>query len=354
VRRAGEFAFDTTLVVTAGDTIHITPARIPGLNLRRDDDPLTVGLDAVSPAGLDSLRARANRLAPDLAASARRDAYLQVAAVLESHQQRAEALVYWERAVRLDPFPELDPARFNPELRETYRVVRRTTAAVGVQVPTDTTVTPGQDAWPVPVVVGRPATIELRLLAVSGTDSISIGTASVERLRTIPLVLTEREGDELQSGSYRLVARTTDTDPMIGATIAIEIQRVRVDTLEWEPPISDDLLRPETRPGPPALGHLLKGLTAGVAAGGVSYLMGTDALGTRTVPPRAIVVGASFTLAGLFGSWLDREPLPLQANIDYNDGLRADWRDRNRGVSEINRARRSDAPFRITVSARDR
>jgi hypothetical protein len=351
IERSGYPAFDTTITVLPSDTTRVGNVRLEGAAEEAAGDlaPALAALDSAHvERAIEQLRVLTATLGASTPVARRVEALATLATALLATGQRDEAAARFAAIARLDPFHELDTIHFNPEVIAAYRSVRRATPAVGVRVPADTTLLPDQDAWPIRVAVGRPGRVRLRLVPQEpGSDSL-VAAVNVDGERTVPLLLSVREAGGLRPGVYRLAGEWMEGEAAVATThLGIVIARGAVDTVEHEAPPAGELFRREHRPGPPRLGVALLGVLAGAATAALPQLLSGDAEPAPHARAASVGVAATISLSGIVGAFRGRARVPIPANIEYNDGIRAAWRERNRAIAEANEAHRRSAPIRL-------
>jgi hypothetical protein len=256
---------------------------------------------------------------------------------------RDSARVCLHRLVVADPFYAW-PSDIHPDLRSAYARERRRTPAIALRAVADTVITPATDVWPVEIAVGRPGDVRLSLRLTPSRPRDSILTVlPVDSVIRIGLYLTFAEGGAVPPGRYTLIAD-------IGARGTSEqlefvVERQMVDTLPHES--RSVVERPESRRGGVSRRTFVQGVGLGAASFLITMMINDGDLSGRELPPGAVAIGASVTIASLLGR-RGRDPIP--ENIAHNAALRAQWTERQRGIAAENARRLNGAPMRIRTA----
>jgi len=321
-------------------------AQAPDVTLAR----AVAALDATeTERGVELLRQLVATLSPATPSTLRRDAQLRLAVAGWSLGLFDSASVHFQAAITADPFTNLDPEQFNPDLLAAFRAAKRTTPALGLRAPPDTALEPRTERWPVFVAVTQRGEVRFRLAGPGpgGRDTL-IAAVVVDSTATVFIPLIARGGVALAAGVYRLAAEYAEPGGRAAtAAVSLELTGQVGDTLPYEPPPPDSLYRLDVRWGAPSRASLVRGIGFGVGAGVIPLLLANSQL--RGGAGRALTVGAAVSLAGLTGYFLGRPRQALPENIAYNRSLRSAWEARNRAIAASNERRRGIALVRVRV-----
>lgn len=301
--------------------------------------------------GFESLRQLLPILQAGSSKAARVNAYTRYAEASWALGYKDSLAAPFAAAVREDPFLELDPDRFNPDLQSAFRAAKRRVIVVGVAAPRDTTLAPNADGWPVSIAVGQPGPVRLRLrrLDTPGKDSV-VATVSASGVTRAVINLTDAGRGTLEPGAYRLTAVFgEDGSPGPESVVEFDVARQAVDTFPYEPPIAPGVLRPESHRGSLAMPSLLRGLGFAALVGVTPILLSNSKLEIGPLDGRALFVGVAIGIAGVTGARLGRPTVPIPDNIAYNKSLRDARDQRNSAIGAQNEVRRRFAPLRITL-----
>lgn len=300
-------------------------------------------LDAGHPeAGIDRLNQLLNGHLPAATAA---PAIARQAEALWSLGNKNATLASLRRLVEVDPFYRPPSDGFNPELQALYARVRQATPAIGLQTPADTVISPIEGAVPVQVAVGHPGRVRL-LLRLPGTrtrDSL-LATLPVDSLATVRIPLLAPDGSVLDPGDYVIEGEVVSVEGSANDLLQMGVERQPTDTIPHQSLIPDSLFRPETRRGPASVRDLLEGLGVGLGVMLVPLITNDRDLGGRTFPALAGLVGA--VTVGVHVALKDRT-VPIPPNLEYNDALRARWREENDLIVAENARRLRLASLRI-------
>jgi len=309
-------------------------------------------LDATEPErAIELLRQLLLGLPPAAPSALRSEAHLRLAAASWSLGFLDSAAAHFQAAVREDAFLRLDPDVYNPELVLAFRASRRAIVAVGVRPPPDTLLDTRTGRWPVAVAVSQPGQVRLRLVPSGGAGGERPPTVLVvDSSATVSFPVAAADGVELASGQYRLVVEYAGSAGAAARSEAsLEVAQSTADTLVYEAPPPDSLFRLEFRWGPRSRGTLLRGVGVGVGAAAIPLLLGQNQLRTSGTTSRALLVGATVSVAGLAAYFFGRPRQRLPENIEYNRALRSAWEERNRSIAATNAARRGALMLRVRV-----
>ncbi len=323
---------------------------------------------AASAQSSDSLFASAMRayknLEFDLAAGLLRRDLAKVTAAGAPIAARAEGLVYlgaadlfrgrrdsaaavFRRLVMLDPRYRPSRLVFPPEVTGLFDGVRLQTKTVTVEVPRDTTITPGPGAFDIWIIASSFQTVDVTLRYEDGApfralyagpigDSLNVQWDALDAAGALPPV----------NRVLLRVASRAPTGELAGIVqIPLDVRQSRLDTLPWPLPPADGQLLPERATSGAAKRSLVGGLLLSGAVAALPALVG----GTDTPSGPRLAVAGTIGLAGLVGSVLQRPGRPLAANMRANQALRDAWQRRVEATQADNARRRRDV--RLVVRA---
>ncbi len=261
------------------------------------------------------------------------------------------ATVHFQEAIRLDPTARLGVEEHSSELVRAFEVARRTTPAVGLRLPSDTTLFAVRDSLAVTITLTQPGVVRLRLsgLGPEGRDVV-LRSDSLASTAVVRIPVRDSGGRALPPGRYRLAAEYSGRGvplPLV-QTQQLDVTQQGADTLDWEPPPADSLLRPEYRKGAGPRASIWRGLAFGVAAAAIPVVIGSSAL-SDGVEGQAVVVGVAIGAAGVAGYYLGRPKIAIDENVVFNQTLRSAWESRNRAISQENVARRQQTLLRVRL-----
>jgi len=311
-------------------------------------------LDATEPErAVELLRQLLLGLPPTAPSALRSEAHLRLAAASWSLGFLDSAAAHFQAAVREDAFLQLDPDVYNPELVAAFRASRRATVALGVRPPLDTLLDARTGRWPVAVAVSQPGQVRLRLVPPAGAGATGEPppmVLAVDSSATVSFPVAAADGVELAPGRYRLVVEYAGSAGAAARSEAsLEVAQSTPDTLAYEAPPPDSLFRLEFRWGPRSRGALLRGVGVGVGAAAIPLLLGQNQLRISGTKSRALLVGATVSVAGLAAYFFGRPRQRLPENIEYNRALRSAWEEQNRSIAATNAARRGALMLRVRV-----
>jgi hypothetical protein len=340
---------DTTVVIAPRARVRVSwVVRLDPLGVPRIDAALAQLDVAETERGAAALR---EALAPDqppLAPPVRARAFARLAEAMWSLGARDSARACLREVVRADPFYTPAASLFNPELQPAYVRVRGQTTAIALRGPRDTALTPLRDTLPIEIAVGRPGEVRmlLRLTAPRAHDSV-LTVLRVDSLAIARLPLTAPDGQVLASGGYAIEGVVAAASSAASALLQLTVEHTPTDTTPHASAIPHATYRPETRKGGVTLRTFREGVGLGALAFLVSAAVNNAALSGRSVPPGALLIGGSVTLATVA---LERPTLSVSENVSYNDSLRVAWEARDRVIAAQNAALLERAPLRIRTA----
>lgn len=344
--RGQEPPSDTTIVVAARQQVRLSwVARHDTTGAARIDSAFSK-LDAGEiERGAGLLR---EALAPDqppLAPALRARALARLAEAMWSLGARDSARAYLRDVVRADPFYTPTPDLLNPDLQAAYVQARGQTTVIGLRGPRDTVLMPLRDTLPLEIAVGRPGQVRLLLRLAEPRAHDSLLTAlPVDSGAIVKIPLVAHDGSVLPPGVYAIEGAVAASGSGASALLQLTVERTAVDTAPHVSAIPGTTYRPETRKSGVSLRSVREAVGLGGLALLVSVAVNDAALSGRSIPPAAVVIGGSVTLATVA---LKRPGVRIPENVNYNDSLRAAWEARNRTIVAENATRFGSAPLRI-------
>ncbi len=262
------------------------------------------------------------------------------------------ATVHFQEAIRLDPTARLGAEEHSAELVRAFEVARRTTAAVGLRLPSDTTLFAVRDSLAVTVTLTQPGNVRLRLTGPGseGRD-VSLRSDRLDSTTVLRIALRDSASRPLPPGRYRLAAEYSAAGvplPLV-QTQQLDVTQQGADTLDWEPAPADSLLRPEYRKGAGPRASIWRGLAFGVAAAVIPVMIGSSAL-SDGADGQAVAVGVAIGAAGVAGYYLGRPRITIDENVVFNQTIRSAWESRNRAIAQENVARRQQTLLRVRLA----
>ena len=261
--------------------------------------------------------------------------------------RRDSAVAAFQRLVMLDPRYRPSRLVFPPEVTSLFDGVRLETKTVTVEVPRDTTMTPGPDAFGIWIIASSFQLVDVTLRYEDGApfrslylgpigDSLKVHWDGLDAAGALPPVnrVLLRVASRVPSGALAGIVQ-----------LPLELRLFRPDTLPWPSPPADTQFLPERAMSGTARRALLGGVVLSGAVAALPALVG----GTDTPSGPRIAVAGTIGLAGLLGYVLHRPGRPLAANVRANQTLRDAWRRRVATTTAENARRRQDV--RVVVRA---
>lgn len=285
---------------------------------------------------------------PSLRRPVRAHALMRLADAMWSLGARDSARAYLREAIHADPFYSPPSDVFNPDIVAAYDRERRAAVVIGVSGPKDTVLVPLHDTLPIAIAVGRPGEVRLLLrLGVPRPHDSVLAVLPVDSVTIARVALVSTSGRMLPPGAYAIEGQLAAAGSGASALLQLTLERTSVDTNPGASPIPPSMFRPATR----KTGVSLRAVRTGVGLGALAVLLSTavnsKTLSGRSIPPAAVVIGGSITLATVA---LERPTVADPENVSYNDSLRVAWDTRNRRIAAENAARRAGAPLRIRTA----
>ncbi len=261
--------------------------------------------------------------------------------------RRDSAVAVFRRLVMLDPRYRPDRLVFPPEVTSLFDDVRLQTKTAAVEVPRDTTITPGAGTFAIKVIASSFQAVEVTLRATEGALLRALYVGPVGDSLNVQWDGLDGAGQPPTVNRLMLrVASRAPTGELAGIIqIPLDVRQSRLDTLPWPPPPTGSEFLPERARGGPAGRALLGGLLLSGAVAALPAIVG----GTDTPSGPRLAVAGTIGLAGLVGSVLHRPGRPLAANVRANQALRDAWQRRVEATQADNARRRRDV--RLVVRA---
>jgi len=289
--------------------------------------------------------ARLNTVGAPTAARAQGLVYLGAAELFRGRRDSAAAV--FRRLVMLDPRYRPDRLVFPPEVTGLFDGVRLETKVVAIDVPRDTTITPGPGAFGIWIIASSFQTIDVALRYEDGApfrslyvgpigDSINLQWDGLDAAGAMPPVsrVLLRVASRGASGALAGIVQ-----------LPLDLRQVRPDTLPWPAPPADSQFLPERENS----GTARRALLGGVALSGAVAVLPALVGGTDTPSGPRIAVASTIGVAGLLGFVLHRPGRPLAANVRANQALRDTWQRRVEITTAENARRRQNV--RLLVRA---
>ncbi len=344
--RGQEPPSDTTIVIAARQQVRLSwVARHDTTGAARIDTAFAK-LDAGAiERGAGLLR---EALAPDqppLAPAVRARAFARLAEATWSVGARDSARTYLRDVVHADPFYTPPADLLNPDLQAAYAQARAQTTVIGLRGPRDTVLMPLRDTLPLEIAVGRPGQVRLllRLTVPRAHDSL-LTALPVDNGAIVRIPLVAPDGSVLTPGVYAIEGAVAASGSGASALLQLMVERTAVDTAPHISGIPGTAYRAETRKSGVSIRSVREAVGFGALTVLVSAAVNDAALSGRSIPPAAVLIGGSVTLATVA---LKRPGVPISENVSYNDSLRAAWEARNRTIAAENATRLGSAPIRI-------
>jgi len=261
--------------------------------------------------------------------------------------RRDSAVAVFRRLVTLDPRYHPDRLVFPPEVTNLFDGVRLEMKTVTVDVPRDTTITPGPGAFGIWLIASSFQTVDVMLRYEDGApfrslyvgpigDSLKVQWDGLDAAGALPPVsrVLLRVASRTQSGALAGIVQ-----------LPLDLRQFRPDTLPWPVPPADTQFLPERVKSGTAKRALLGGVVLSGAVAALPALVG----GTDTPGGPRIAVAGTIGLAGLLGYVLNRPGRSLAANVRANQALRDAWQRRVEITTAENARRRQDV--RLVVRA---
>lgn len=338
-------------VLTAALAVAAWAVPTASLRAQRAGELVTQGIAAYRALEYDAAASLIRRglsvpTARDMSDSLRLEAQAYLGATEFFRGQVDSAAVAFARALRAEPRFRPDALVFPPTITDFFETVRRRTAFVRVDAPSDTSIRPGQDRFVFRVYGSAPHDVTVVLTARDDqgirrvlyegaiNDSLEVAWDGYDADQRTPA-----DGDFMiqvtsQSGATRRTVRVP---------IAADLQRR--DTLDLPAPLPASALLPEREHNKQRLGTLVAGVMTGIAAAALPSVVASDGGASRA----RYVVGGIIGLTGVIGFARQTEYRSIPENMAANARRREDWRREYEAIREENVRRRRDAHLRITV-----
>ena len=280
-------------------------------------------------------------LASDQLDASQRIAALTYLGAAELYRDRRDsALSAYAQLIRQEPYHELDPLVFGPDVQAIFGEARRRTPVVEVAA-TRTSFAPGANGLPVRLRVNTPHVVVVTAEAVNGTVLDTLFRERVRDRATAHWDASGPPGVRPPVGGFVLGIASLDGRGRVSRRVTLPVHVTRSPESPLAVPDPPTLL-PETQPAGPAYTRLGFGIAAAAAA----YLI-TPAFTDSKAPQIALT--AAFAAAGLIGFWEVRPGKPLPKNVVANEVAREAWEARVGRVQQENRHRADGGTVTIEV-----
>ena len=289
--------------------------------------------------------ARLNAVGAPAAARAQGLVYLGAAELFRG--RRDSAVAVFRRLVTLDPRFHPDRLVFPPEVTSLFDGVRLETKTVTLEVPRDTTITPGPGAFGIWIIATSYQTVDVTLRYEDGApfrslysgpigDSLKLQWDGLDAAGALPPVnrVLLRVASRAPSGALAGIVQ-----------LPLDLRQFQPDTLPWPVTPADTQFLPERENSSTARRALLGGVLLSGAVAALPALVG----GTDTPSGPRVAVAGTIGVAGLLGYVLHRPGRPLTGNVRANQALRDAWQRRVETTKAENARRRQDV--RLVVRA---
>ena len=261
--------------------------------------------------------------------------------------RRDSAAAVFRRLVQLDPRFRPDRLVFPPEVTSLFDGVRLQTKTVTVELPRDTTITLGPDAFDIWLIASSFQTVDVTLRYADGAPFRALYAGPIGDSLKVQWDGLDAAGAPPPVNRVVLrVASRAPTGELAGIIqVPLDLRVFRPDTLPWPPPPAAGQLLPERAKSGAAKRSLLGGLLLSGAVAALPAVVG----GTDTPSGPRIAVAGTIGVAGLLGYVLHRPGRPLAANVRANQALRDAWQRRVATTTAENGRRRQEV--RLVVRA---
>ncbi|HEV2672735.1 MAG TPA: hypothetical protein VGU74_16705 [Gemmatimonadales bacterium] len=275
--------------------------------------------------------------------------YLGAAEVFAGPQRRDSARAAFRRLALFDPRHRPDPLVFPPQVLAVYEDVRRTTKAVRVEAPSETSFKPAVEGGGLVVRLHATSSheIEVRIGREDGTVVRTLYLGPVSDSLDVRWNGLDMDDGEVRSGRYVLsvASRWSLSGPVVRMVqLPLRVEFVAPDTLALLPMLPDSLLLPEHASRSSGIRPLATGLLASGAAIALPSLVadGTEPSGAR------FAVAGALSLVGIVG--FVTEPGKVQRrHVAANIATRTEWQRRADSVRAENARRRDAARLMVWV-----
>lgn len=245
--------------------------------------------------------------------------YLAASDFYRGHRDSAD--VAFRRLVRADPRYRPDPIIFPPEVTAVFEAARRSTKAVVVESPADTTLRLGHDNYDLHLYASSFHEIVVALEREDGRFLRGLYAGPIGD--SLALQWDGLDSTGAPAGDGRFVLTVTSRPTAGGEVLRVlrlplDVRATHPDTLPW-PALPDTALLPERALPGPAIRSVGGGLLGGLAA---IVLPSVLASGSHASGGRFLVAGA-LSVTGIVGYFTHRPGTPLPENAVHNRDRRA-------------------------------
>lgn len=275
-----------------------------------------------------------------LNAQQRRTALSYLGAAELYRDRRDSALAAYAGLILLEPYHQLDPLAFGPDVQAVFEEARRRTPMVEVSA-TKASFAPGDPGLPVRLRVNTPHVVVVTAEAVNGTVLDTVFRDRVRDRATAHWDASGPPGVRPPVGGFVLGIASLDGRGRVSRRVTLPVHVTRSPENPLAVPVPPILL-PETQPAGPAYTRLGLGIAAATAA----YFI-TPVFTDSKAPQIALTV--AFAAAGIIGFWEVRPGKPLPKNVVANEVAREAWEARVAGVQQENRQRADGGTVTIEI-----
>lgn len=293
----------------------------------------------------------------DMTIPQRVESYKYLGAALVLVRDRDAAVASFQSALQLDPFTDLDPAKYTPAQVEAFAAARRATFVIGVRPVAAQRVDPRTQRVVFSVAATQATAIDIHVQRIAGNgDSTSADTVAASVFQGTIEGLREIFWDGLVSGGR--IASPGRYLLLVGGTSRVlsrsDTQRVYFDLRRETEALEDTLpdltgLLPESTQPHKGTGELLKGVAVGSVALAIAGPLSSSALGENKTGA-AVVTGVAL-VTGIAAFIAARHQQPLSENIAKNAQRRAQRDTENIAIRQRNAARIAATALVVTPAA---
>jgi hypothetical protein len=250
------------------------------------------------------------------------------------------AYAAYARLIRIEPYHQLDPLIFGPDVQAIFAEARQRTPMAEVSA-SRTSFAPGTAGLPVHLRVNTPHVVVVTAEAVDGTVLDTVFRERVRDRATAYWSASGPPGVRPPVGGFVLGIASLDARGRVSRRVTLPVNVTRSPENPLAVPAPPVLL-PERRPAGPAYIRL----GVGVAAATAAYFI-TGAVTDSKGPQIALTV--AFAGAGVIGFWEVRPGKPLPDNVVANEVARQAWEARVAQVQHENQRRADGGTVTIDV-----
>ena len=280
-------------------------------------------------------------LAGDRLAAPQRLTALGYLGAAEFYRDRLDsALAAYARLIRIEPYHQLDPLVFGPDVQAIFEEARQRTPMIEVSA-SRTSFAPGEAGLPVRLRVNTPHVVVVTAETVNGTVLDTVFRERVRDRATAYWDAAGAPGVRPPVGGFVIGIASLDARGRVSRRVTLPVNVTRSPENPLDAPERPVML-PGRRPAGPAFMRLGVGIAAATAAYFVTGAV-TDAKGPQ------IALAVAFTAAGVIGFWEVRPGKPLPDNVVANEVARKAWEARVGQVQRENQRRADGGTVTIEV-----